>query len=228
MTRCISRRASLAIVLLLTACDYGAFDNYDPPRSQLTGRVVYQGEPVGVRSNGVELELWQPSYELNEKIPVHVAQDGSFSAMLFDGDYKLNLLAGNGPWVDSQDTIYIQVRGDTEVEVRVTPYYVIENLSVGQAGGAVQANFQVSAVEPSRAVEHVGLYLSNTSFVDRINQAASTELSGTDIADLTAPITLSVNVPDELEESGWAYARVGVKTVGVSEMLYTSVERITF
>lgn len=228
MRRRTSILASLAIVVSLTACDYRAFDNYDPPGSLLSGRVVYQGAPVGVRSNGVQLELWQPSYELNEKIPIHVDQDGSFSAKLFDGDYKLNLRAGNGPWLDSQDTIFIQVRGGAEVEVPVTPYYVIENPSVEHSGGAIRATFQVRAVEPSRDVEYVGLYLSSTSFVDRINMAASAELGGTAVADLSTPITLSVDLPDALAESGSAYARIGIKTVGVDEMLYAPVARVTF
>src|SRR5690606_5947206 len=89
--------ATLASALLLTGCGITALDNYDPPTSEITGRVLYNGEPVGVRSGGVQLELWQPSYELNQKIPVRIAQDGTFSAAVFNGSYEINLLPGNGP-----------------------------------------------------------------------------------------------------------------------------------
>ena len=127
MKRSFSILASLALAASLAACEFGVFDNYDEPNALLTGRVVYQGSPVGVRSNGVQLELWQPGYDLNQKIPIYVDQDGSFSAMVFDGEYKLNLLAGNGPWVDIRDTLQVQVQGQTQVDVPVVPYYTIEN-----------------------------------------------------------------------------------------------------
>lgn len=220
--------ASVAIGASLAGCDLNAFDNYDPPDSLLTGRVVYQGTPIGVRSNGVELELWQPSYELNEKIRIHVDQDGSFSAMLFDGDYKLNLLTGNGPWVDSPDTTFIKVRGGTEVEFPVTPYYTVENLALQHAGGAVSATFDVGSVQPTRAVEYVGLYVSSTAFVDRTNMVARTELPGTQVGEQAAAITLSVDVPETVRSSGAVYARVGIKMVGVAEMLFSPVERVAF
>lgn len=228
MRRVVALLAPVAIGAWLSGCDLRAFDNYDPPGSLLTGRVVYQGTPVGVRSNGVQLELWQPGFELNEKIPVHVAQDGSFSAMLFDGDYKLNLLAGNGPWLDSQDTVRINVRGRTEIEVPVTPYYVVDNLAVQRAGDAVTAAFDVGVVQSSRAVEYVGLYLSNTAFVDRTNMVARTEVPGSAIDDLNERLTLSTDLPAALLNGTGVYARVGIKTVGVAEMLFSPVQRVVF
>src|SRR5688572_1675939 len=91
----------------LTGCDnILGLDNREAPGSWLSGRVVFEGQPVGVRSNAVQLELWEPRYkdQLYGKIPVHIDQDGTFKASLFDGNYKLNLLPNNGPWVNSSDT----------------------------------------------------------------------------------------------------------------------------
>jgi hypothetical protein len=68
----------LASILLLGGCDIGVLDNYDEPTSVLKGQVVFEGVPVGVRSNGVPLELWQPGFALSQKVPVYVDQDGSF------------------------------------------------------------------------------------------------------------------------------------------------------
>lgn len=56
-------------------------------------------------------------YALKQKIPIYVVQDGSFSAVVFDGTYKLNLLPGNGPWVDNRDTIQLEVRREAAVTV---------------------------------------------------------------------------------------------------------------
>lgn len=228
MKRSFSILASLALAASLAACEFGVFDNYDEPNALLTGRVVYQGSPVGVRSNGVQLELWQPGYDLNQKIPIYVDQDGSFSAMVFDGEYKLNLLAGNGPWVDIRDTLQVQVQGQTQVDVPVVPYYTIENPSISHAAGVVTASFEVGSVDTSRELEYVGLYVSTTHFVDRSNMAVRTERDRADLTSLDDPVSLSVELTDDLQERADIYVRVGLKTEGVDELLFTPVQKITF
>jgi hypothetical protein len=228
VNRSSSILASLALAAAMAACEFGVFDNYDEPNALLSGRVVYQGTPVGVRSNGVQLELWQPSYELNQKIPIYVDQDGSFSAMVFDGDYKLNLLPGNGPWVDTRDTLQVQVRGQAQVDVPVVPYYTIGNASIAHSAGSVTANFDVGSVDDSRELDYVGLYVSTTNFVDRSNMTVGVERQRADIPTLDDPISLSVDLTDELRERSDVYARIGVKTAGVDELLFTPVQRITF
>ena len=228
----------LALVALLAGCgDIFGIDNYDPPTATLTGRLSYQGQPIGVRTGGVELELWQPGYELNEKIPVYVAQDGTFSATLFDGSYKLNLRSGNGAWVDSPDTIRFELNGTADVTVPVTPYYTIENEAISHNPGvnapvgAIQATFKVGQVTTSRALEYVGLYVGTTSFVDRNHMVVRTEKKAAAL-DLNAPITLSVNLPANIrvtpspESRDSVSVRVGVKTSGVDEMLFTQVYKI--
>src|SRR6476469_9520926 len=112
--------------LLFTACKK---DNKDAPQSTITGRVVYNGQPLQVKSNAVQLELWQNGYQLFTKIPVYVNQDGTFSAKVFDGTYKLTRLKGNGPWQDQTDTILVQVKNSTAVDVPVTPYFTVSNES---------------------------------------------------------------------------------------------------
>jgi hypothetical protein len=221
------RERGIWLLGILAGCGFGALDNYSAPNATLTGRVVYQGTAVGVRSNGVQLELWQPGYELNQKIPIHIAQDGSFSARVFDGDYKLNLLPGNGPWVDNRDTILIQVRGHAAVDVPVVPYYTIENPSIGHASGSIESTFNVGSVNITREVEYVGLYVSTTTFVDRTNMAVRTERPRSAIPTLDAPIALSVTLPANLAQRNDVYARIGVKTVGVDELLFSPVQKIT-
>ena len=86
-----------ASILMFAGCKY---DNYTAPQSVLSGTVGYQGAGIGVRSNAVQLELWQRGWQLFSKIPVYVQQDGTYKAILFDGDYKLTYLKGVGPWGD--------------------------------------------------------------------------------------------------------------------------------
>lgn len=204
-----------------------ALDNYEPPSSVLSGRVVWEGRPIGVRSNGVQLELWQPGFELNQKIPIYVSQDGSFSAVLFDGRYKLNLLAGNGPWVDSQDTILIDLKGRAEVDVPVRPYYTIEQEVVGYRDGQIEATFRIGQVETSRALEYVGLYVSTTSFVDRTNMVVRNEVPRSALGSLDDPVQLSVALTPALLERENVFVRIGVKTVGVAELLFSPVYKVS-
>lgn len=212
----------LLAATLFSACKY---DNYDPPASTLTGRVTYQNQPVGVRTNGVQLELWQRGYQLFTKIPVYVNQDGTFSASLFDGDYKLVRLRGNGPWVDNTDTINVQVRGTTQVDVPVQPYFTINSPTFQRSGANLTATGQINRVVSGRTVEQVTLYVGTTQFVDATNNAGSTSLSGTALADLSKPLSLSLATPAVVR--GTAYMRLGVKTAGVAELLYTPVQQVT-
>lgn len=215
--------AVLSALILLVGCEK---DNYEAPSSMLTGRVVYQGQPLGVRSGGVELELWQHGYQLFSKIPVHVDQDGSFSARLFDGDYKLVLLRGNGPWADNIDSIDVNIRGNAVLDVPVDPYFIVTNESFQSNGTTVTATFTVEQINQSRPLERVALYLGQTTIVDQNNYVVRTELPASDIADLNGQLTLTLDVPASLLTKGYSFARIGVKAVGVAEYLYTIPQEV--
>ena len=216
----------LVSVGFISSCE---LDNYEAPKSMLKGNVVYNGQPVNIRSNagGVKLELWQRGYALFSKIPVNIDQDGSFSASLFDGDYKLTRLRG-APWADNTDTINVQVRGTTTVDVPVDPYFVINNISFQKNGTAsVTATFNLQRVNTGRALELARIYLGRTMIVDQNNNAGgSITVAAAAIPDLTQPITATVNIPASVSGQNFIYARVGVKVVGVAELLYSAPQQI--
>jgi len=217
--------ALLTVSVLAIACKK---DNYEAPKSRLTGRVVYQGQALGVRSNGVELELWQHGYAFFTKIPVFVNQDGTFSTLLFDGDYKLVRLRGSGPWVDNTDSIDVRVSGNTVVDVPVVPYFIIRNETFQKNGTtSVTANFNLQQVNTSQPLEKVKIYLGQTTIVDEVNNASSAEKAAAAITDLSQPISLTANIPADIASKGYVYARVGVKAVGVGEVLYTQPVKIS-
>lgn len=209
---------------LLTGCE---LDNVDPPSSTLSGRVVYQDQPVGVRTNGVQLELWQRGYQLFTKIPVFVDQDGTFSATLFDGNYKLVRLRDSGPWVNSTDSIDVQVKGNTVVDVPVQPYFVVQNASFEKSGNVINATCQVSQAMTGRNIESVTLFLNSTQFVDTNNNLiGQTNKTGTALANLSQPLAFSFTLPANVRN--FCYARIGVKTQGVVELFYSPVQKIEF
>lgn len=69
-------------------------------------------------NGGIQLQLYQDGYANHDPITVYATQDGTFSAVLFDGPYKLVTKDKNGPWVNNRDTIYVEVKGKTRCEVK--------------------------------------------------------------------------------------------------------------
>ncbi|UZD23975.1 DUF3823 domain-containing protein [Algoriphagus halophytocola] len=213
----------LLIGLMAASCD---FDNFEEPKSTLSGRVVYNGEPLGLRSNGVQLELWQHGYDLFQKIPVYVDQDGSFSAVLFDGDYKMTLLRGNGPWMDQTDSIDVQVRGNQIVDVEVQPYYVLSNTSVNRNGDNLSVTFTVDGVNADRGLEHASVYMGRTMLTDAVRNDGIFNVPADQI-ELGTPVTIEVPIPGNLSARSEIFVRIGAKTVGIPELVYTQVDSIT-
>ncbi|MHA4736721.1 DUF3823 domain-containing protein [Dyadobacter sp. MSC1_007] len=213
----------LALMVGLSGCEK---DNRTEPKSVLKGRIVHDGQPVGVRSNGVQLELWQRGYQLFTKLPVHVNQDGTFSASLFDGNYKLVRLRGNGPWIDNTDTIDVALRGTAEIDVPVVPYFVFKNDTYSKGEGKVSATFNLQQVNNTRTLERVNLYIGTTTIVDPNNNVGNAQEVAAKITDLSKPITLTATIPANLAGREYIYARIGVKTSGVGEMLFGVPQKI--
>ncbi|MEK6478623.1 DUF3823 domain-containing protein [Catalinimonas sp. 4WD22] len=212
----------LLAVVTLSGCE---LDNFEPPSSTLTGQIVYNDAPLGLRSDGVQLELWQYGYDDFEKIPVFVAQDGSFSAELFDGDYKLVLLRGNGPWLEREDSIDVNLNGSAEIDVAVNPYYIIGDENISGSGNMVNATFSVEGVNPVLGVEYVSLYIGESMIVDEVRKEGEMILPGAEV-EVGTPLNLSAEIPASISGKGYVFARVGVKTAGVEEMLYSQVQKI--
>lgn len=220
---------NLQAIILLLVIGFAAGckkDNYEPPTSKLTGRVVYQDQPVGVRSDGVQLELWQPGFQLFTKIPVYVAQDGTFSAILSDGDYLLTRLRGNGPWVNNTDTIRVQVRGATVVDVPVEPYFIVKTQTVQKSGDAVTASAKIDQIVATAAIEQVSFFIGGKEFVDANFKEGFDDKTGAALSDLSQPLTFSITPSAALAAKGFVFGRVGVKTVNVAEMAYGPVQKI--
>ncbi|MDR0692611.1 MAG: DUF3823 domain-containing protein [Prevotellaceae bacterium] len=214
----ISLWTALATVAgMFTAC---GLDNYDEPDAQITGRVIDRnGNPVGVMGSReqVTLQLWQPSYPLKaDAINVNVAQDGSFSTMVFDGDYVLKMRNNTGPWVNSTDSVVINVRGNTAVDFPVTPYYTLGNVTYSLNGTTLTATFTITEVTAGRSIDEVALMVNKTQFVgfdgevnvkkEAANSATGSQTVTIDVSDLTAHHKL--------------YARVGLRISGIGQGLY--------
>ena len=129
----------LLLGVLVFSCE---LDNYDEPDAMLTGRLVYQGEPIRVEFDRVGYELYQEGFGKVGPLGSAFTPQGEFSHLLFDGEYKMIIPTGQGPFVPivnatgNPDTTLIDLRGSEDLEIEVTPYWMIRNTPVCQPGKA--------------------------------------------------------------------------------------------
>ena len=199
----------ICCLLAVSSCSY---DNFEEPKATLTGRAIYDGEAVGVRSGSSE-------FALHGSIPVYVAQDGSYSVSLFNRDYKL-VRMGNAPWErPSNDTIYITVKGNTVQDIPVTPYFSVRNVSFARNGNKVTARFTINKVVADANLENVGIYLGTGILTDEKQKEAELKLGNT--VSLNQENTAEIEIPSGLLNESYLYARVGVKSDKSSEYCYS-------
>jgi len=211
-------------------------DNYKEPSSTLSGRVVYKGEAIGVENYQVPYQLYQYGFGKSGSIDGSFAQDGSYSALLFNGDYKLIIPNGQGPFKWKQlvsgapDSTTVTMNGNQTLDLEVTPYYMIRTPVLTGAAGKVSATFKAEKIITDAAnakdIERVSLYINNTQFVSGANNIASADKGGAAITDPNN-ITLSVTVPGTGSQT-YVFARIGLKIAGVEDLIFSPVTKISF
>ena len=213
----------MIVAFTVTSC---GLDNYDAPQSRLLGKITYNGESIGLRGTGeaVRLQLYQDGYQLRDHINVYVGQDGSFEALLFDGTYKLVTRDKNGPWVNTRDTIVVNLKGSGEVEVPVTPYFTISNESITLSGNTLNANLNVNKIVSTANIDYVTLLVSKTSFVDDATNIARKDFRDQQPGSLNLSMDLSGNA--NVANAKALFARVGVRTVGADQAIYSDIVRL--
>jgi hypothetical protein len=213
-------------------------DNYDAPTTTLSGKLTYKGESIGVEQYQVPYELYQFGFGKVGAIGSSFAQDGSFSALLFDGDYKLIVPNGQGPFrwkylaSGAPDSVAITLRGNQAVDLEVTPYYMIRTPQIAAAGGKVTATFKAEKIITdvnAKDIERVNLYVNKTQFVSGNNDQniANVSIAGTAIVNPNT-ITISVTVPTISPVQNYVFARIGLKVAGVEDLIFSPVTKVTY
>ncbi len=222
-----------------------AKDNFEPPKSVFQGRLVYQGEPLLVQSaNGgstsdfpVFFELWQKAYQNRSSIRVPIKQDGTFSAVLFDGDYKLTIPNGQGPFLWKQtisnapDSLALNLKGSQTLDIEVVPYYLIRDAQFTVSDRRVNGTFKVEKIisdANAKDIERVSIYVNRTQFVDAGFTIPDTDasLSGSEITDINNISLSTREIKAIIPSQGYVFARIGVKIAGLEDMIYSPVQRV--
>ena len=226
---------AFSLVILLASC---AKDNYEQPQSDFSGRLVYQGQPIGIRNAAFKLELWQRGFGNFGVIDVNVNQEGKFSSKLFDGNYKFTVSNGQVPFLwpknaaSKPDSIDLVLSGNKVMDLEVRPYYMIRNSVITAAGGKVNATCALEKIitdADGKELESVSLYINKTQFVDAdgTNNIARQELSGAALANL-ANLSMSVTIPAISPTQNYVFARVGAKIAGIEHMIFSPLVKLTF
>lgn len=211
-------------------------DNYEEPAATLTGRIVYKGEPLNFEFNRVSYELYQPGFGKTGPIGSVFTPEGGFSHVLFDGNYKLVVPAGQGPFVWKQtaagkpDSIAITLKGNTNLDIEVMPYFMIRTPQLSFAGGKVTGTCKLEKIVTdgnAKNIERVTLYISKLQFADSQTNVAIANLAGSAITDINN-VSLIVTVPTLIPTQNYVYARIGVKFSGVDDMIFAPTKKITF
>ncbi|HOZ95943.1 MAG TPA: DUF3823 domain-containing protein [Niabella sp.] len=212
---------SALLIVLFSACEK---DNLKEPKSILSGKVTFQGQPIGVRSGNVQFEIWQSGYAFFTKIPLNIAQDGSFQATLHNGNYKLVRLSGAGPWANNTDTINVSLSGSATVDIPVEPFFVIKDASFTKNGTNVSATFTIEKNGThSRTLEVTKLFIGRYHILDLGNNARSKDGAG---VVLGQPVTVTLDIPAAIANDDFIFARIGVKTRDIGEYLYSASTKI--
>lgn len=202
----------------------------------LTGKFHYKGEAIQVQYDQVPFELYQYGFGKVGSITETIAPDGTYSHLLFNGEYKLVVRAGQGPfyWPQSggkSDSLLISVNGSATRDIEVEPYYMIRSPQFTNATGSVTAKFKIEKIitDAARAknIETATLFINKTVFVSGSDNIGRTEIAGSAITDPNN-VSLSVAIPTLSPTQNYVFARIGVKIVGVEDWIFSPVQKVQF
>lgn len=225
---------SLIFSILIISCEK---DNFAPPSSTLSGRLTYKGDSIGVEFNQVPWNLFQKGFNKKGFIADTFTPEGTYSILVFDGDYKFTIPKNQGPFLwkeltsNSRDSVNVSLTGNQILDIEVIPYYMIRKPLFSLLNGKISATFDIEKVITdvnAKSIQTVSLFINNTQFVsNQSNQKlAQVDLSGASITNLSN-ISLSVTVPNlPVTAEKYVFARLGIKITGVEDMIYSSVRKI--
>lgn len=229
----------LGLLVCFSACEK---DNYDEPQSSLIGQLTYKGKPFQCNGNiGAESELfqlYQDGFGKTGSINVRVNEEGSFSALLFDGEYKMCIKDQQFPFVWDEwpmkddgkpDTLYFTLNGGKEMEIKVTPYFELNDVKaeVDNSVTNIVASLKIDEIISGAMVKKVYMYVSTAVLVDK----GTPSNVSMDIADISQSITLTYPIQKYKDDyinnfRPYAFVRLAVETDKSSEFLWSKVYKV--
>lgn len=224
------------ILLMVAASACSKKDNYDPPKEQINGAILYKGDSIYLEYNRVPYQFYQYGFGKVGPVEQTFTQSGGISAVLFNGSYKFIVPNGQGPFLwpktgtGAPDSLDVTVSGSQQLNIEVTPYYMVRNASISASGGTVSGTCKIEKIitdANAKDIESVTLYINKTQFVSGANNIASASVAGADITDPNS-VNLSVSIPSITPAQNYVFARFGLKIAGVEDMIFSPLFKLDF
>lgn len=210
----------LVLTLLGFSSCSNEFDNYNAPNGGVYGTIVdvttKEAVPLSVQgSTGTILKLMEQNTGASKSVDFYAKQDGTFdNSFVFNCDYTISVV---GPFANVQ-AVNIKVKGQTEVDIPVTPYARIA-ATASASGKRITINYNVTKSDTNFSVSEVYGYWNFAPGVDdgTSNYAGKVvvhETTGTIVFDLTNDINYNNNLNKIKSNGNKIYIRVGAKTEG--------------
>jgi hypothetical protein len=224
----------LVVAVTIISCDK---DNFEPPKSVLSGRLTYKGDSIGVEYNQVPFNLFQPGFGRIGAITGTFTPEGTYRVLTFDGDYKFTIPKNQGPFLwkeltsNSRDTLIISLKGAQTVDIEVIPFYMIRKPNFTQSSGKVNATFDIEKIVTdanAKNIQTISLFINKTQFVsNQTNEKlAQADIVGTTITNFSN-LNMSVTIPTlPTPNEKYVFARIGVRIVGVEDWIYSPIRKI--
>lgn len=221
-----------ASLILIASCNK-ELDNRKYPQSRISGAFLYNGQPVTIMgtasdaggSNMLQLTQNDPERFVAGNIRMFAKGDGTFTILTYDGNYTLNVTPGKGPWQQPPAKTF-DLKGEATVNFDVTPYFWMSNYTSTFVDSVFTAKFKLEKIVPSANLERVVMYFGTTIITDITSKLAERVATGVVPGDVTVSFNLKNLTTAEkvaLRNTGTTFASVGVKTQGVSDLLYSKV-----
>ncbi len=235
------------LLLMVAASACSKKDNYDPPKEQINGAILYKGDSIYLEYNRVPYQFYQYGFGKTGPVEQAFTQSGVISSLLFNGSYKFIVPNGQGPFLwpktsgGAPDSLDITVNGSQQLNIEVTPYYMIRNANITASGRTITANCKIEKIitdANAKDIEAVVLYVNQSQYVSeanylqkpRIPENDPTGKVAIDGGSITDPnnITLSYTVPPITPAQNYVFARFGLKIAGVEDMIFSPLFRLDF
>lgn len=220
---------AVAAVFTFDSCGY---DNVDEPDAMLTGEVQYQGQALQLPGSAglIQLQAYQSGYALSSPITIYVDQNGKFSARLFNGHYKIVTKDNNGPWVNKRDTVEVDLSGSTNVNIAVTPYYLLSNYKSSLNGNTLTVGFDVKKVVADAVIDHAAICVGTTAILDEQNNLFEFMIPASEVKEGANTFTKTLSAEQVAQISKKSVkkvvTRVGLRTVGADRSIYTNTVEV--
>ena len=221
-----------ASIILIASCNKD-LDNRKYPSSRISGTFLYNGQPVplmgtssdATSSNMLQLTQTGPATYIAGNIKMFAKADGTFTILTYDGDYKLNVTPGKGPFI-APPPVTFTLKGETKIDFDVTPYHWISNYQSSYLDSVFTATFKLEKIVPTANLEKVVIYFGSTAITDITSKYAERVVPGVVPGNVSVSFNLKTLTTAEklaLRNTGTSYACIAVKTAGVSDLLYSKV-----